>query len=297
MDAIVFGNVTLDIICRTVDEVPRFESLSFENAEVSPGGCGSNVAIGLSALGITTSLICHIGQDIAGRMIKEYWGSTGIDTRFVIQETDRNTAVSIGLIDHDAQPRFIHTPGANVCLSVDDLNIEHLLTEGARFLHVGGFFVLPGLLDGRFPAKLAEARRAGITTSLDVVRSRQMSDPSTLWSCMPEIDIFLCNQQESIRLTGKDEPVDASVELRKRGAHNVFIKLGADGCWVNSDQFTGEVPAPEVDVVDTTGAGDAFAAGLIAALSRDADMVEACIFANQAGARMASAMGAVGGWK
>ena len=79
-------------------------------------------------------------------------------------------------------------------------------------------------------------------------------------------------------------------------AQNVIVKLGAAGCYVLSDEFTGVVQACEVSVVDTTGAGDAFAAGLIAALTGGKDLKSACQAGNQAGARIVGKLGAITGW-
>ncbi len=81
--AVVFGNVTLDVICYPVDDVPRHESLAFEQSTISPGGCASNVAIGLASLGIPTGLIASTGQDDPGDLLESYWQRTGVDTRFV----------------------------------------------------------------------------------------------------------------------------------------------------------------------------------------------------------------------
>ncbi len=296
MDAVVFGNVTLDIICLTVDEVPRYESLLFDHVAVMPGGCGSNVAIGLGTLGISTGLICCVGDDAPGRILKDYWEKAGIELGYIKQVKNRTTAVSIGLVDSDAQPRFIHTPGANALLNANDLNIPQLINDGVKFLHIGGYFVLPGLLDDRFPNMLGRARRNGIITSLDVVRSVKMSDPTRLWQCMPEVDIFLCNQIESTRLTGIEDIEKASGFLRNKGAKAIIIKLGSKGCWIEAQEFVGIIPAPDVTAIDTTGAGDAFAAGMIAAIVRGKNLKDACLEGNQAGAQMVTAIGAVGGW-
>lgn len=296
MDVVVFGNVTLDIICLTIDDVPRYESLLFENVAVMPGGCGSNVAIGLGTLGISTGLICCVGDDAPGRILKDYWTQAGIELDYVRTVDQRTTAVSIGLVDSDAQPRFIHTPGANALLSANDLDISLLLNKGVQILHIGGYFVLPGVCDDRFPKLLAEARLHGIITTLDVVRSARMADPTMLWPCMPNLDIFLCNQIESTRLSGQNEIVGASKFLRDKGAKAVIIKLGSQGCWVDADEFSGIIPAPKVEAIDTTGAGDAFAAGMIAALVKGKNLKEACLEGNQAGAQMVTSIGAVGSW-
>lgn len=72
MKIAVLGNVTLDVICKPVNEVPRYDSITFDRGIVSPGGCGSNVAIGLAALGIPTTIIACIGSDIAADIIKKF---------------------------------------------------------------------------------------------------------------------------------------------------------------------------------------------------------------------------------
>ena len=296
MDAVVFGNVTLDVLCYPVDVVPRCESIAVERAAVGPGGCGSNVAVGLCALGVPTALVARIGTDDAAVLVERCWERVGLNRRFVCRVRDCPTAVSIGLVDSDAQPRFVHTPGANAGLTVDDLDLPAVAAAGARVLHVAGFFVLPGLLDGRLPDALAMARGHGLFTSLDVVTSPAMEHPAALWPCLPHLDIFLCNAHEAWRLTGQRDPAMAARALHSRGGRFVIVKLGVDGCWVESDDLTGRVPAPPANVVDTPGAGDAFAAGLIAAWLGSADLETACHAANAAGARVVGALGAVTAW-
>jgi sugar/nucleoside kinase (ribokinase family) len=296
METIVFGNATLDILCRTVDEVPRYDSIAFEQVIVTPGGCGSNVAIGLQSSGIPTALVASIGADDAGDLAQRYWKRVGIDLRYVRTVSDRPTGTSVGLIDSSCQPRFIHTSGANALLTCDAMDSADMVANGARALHIGGFFVLPGLLDGRLPEALSHARQRGMLLSLDVVRSPRMKDPSMLWPCMPFLDVFLCNNEEASRLSGESEPPDAAKALHARGSRVVIVKLGAAGCWLETKDFSGRIPGQPADVVDTTGAGDAFAAGLIAALLRGKDLTDACQDANAAGAIMVSRMGAISGW-
>ncbi|MBN1891030.1 MAG: carbohydrate kinase family protein [Thermoflexales bacterium] len=301
MDATVFGNVTLDILCHPVDDVPRHESIRFEQASIGPGGCGSNVAIGLCALGVPTALVARMAVCDAAALIERYWEQVGLDQRFVRRVPGAQMAVSVGLVDSTAQPRFIHTPGANAGLTVDDLDVAALAAEGTRALHVGGFFVLPGVLDGQLAGRLAAARERGMLTSLDVVRCPAMNEPASLWPCMPHLDIFLCNAPEAQRISGESEPPAAARALRSRGAQAVIVKLGAEGCWLDTVSLAGgeirqRIPAPAVQTVDTTGAGDAFAAGLVAALLRGQDIENACQAANQAGARAVGKLGAVAGW-
>jgi sugar/nucleoside kinase (ribokinase family) len=296
VDAVVFGNVTLDTLCYPVDDVPRHQSIPFERAIVAPGGCGSNAAIGLCALGVPTALVARTGTDDAASLVERYWERVGLDTRFVRRVADVQTAVSDGLIDSDAQPRFIHTPGANATLTADDLDVRALIAEEARFLHVGGFLVIPGVSGEQLAGRLADARGSGLLTSLDVAISHGRSEPDDVWPCLPHVDFFFCNAREACFLTGEDDPVEAAHALRLRGAWAVILKLGADGCRIESADVSEHVPGLPAEVVDTTGAGDAFAAGFITAMLRDGDPVAACRAGNAAGARTVSVFGAVSAW-
>ena len=296
MEAVVLGNVTLDILCYPVVDVPRYESIAFKHSVVSPGGCGSNVAVGLTALGVTTALVGRIGTDDSAGLITHTWDRVGLNYSYVQRDPQLQTGVSVGLVDQQHQPRFVHTPGANKLLSAEDLRVAEFAKRGTRAIHIAGYFVLPGLLDEYLQMPLCEARAHGIMTSLDVVRSPNMDNPQFLWPVMPCLDVFLCNAQEALRLTGEKEYTTAAKKLLSYGPQVVIVKLGALGCWVESNDISMLVPGISVDVVDTTGAGDAFAAGLIAALLQAADLKSACHAANQAGARIAADYGCISAW-
>ncbi len=158
--------------------------------------------------------------------------------------------------------------------------------------------MLPNLFED-VAEKLAQLQTLGITTSLDVVFNVRMDDSklrAALWEALPYLDYFIANDHETFRLTGEMDPVKAAAVLRERGAQSVIVKLGAEGCFALSDEFTGVVPASIVEVIDTTGAGDAFAAGFIAALAKGAGVETACKAGNQAGARIVQHLGAIAGW-
>ena len=296
MEAVVLGNITLDILCYYVDDVPRHDSLPFGKVVIGPGGCGSNVAIGLSSLGVSTALVAKIASGEAFSLVEPHWRKAGLDTRYITVEENGDPAVSVGLVDRQAQPRFIHTPGANAGLTVDDLDAVALAAQGARFLHVAGFFGLPGLLDGRLPGLLKVVRDLGLKTSLDVLNSPRLETPDLLWSCLPCLDFFFCNLREGRRLTGLEAPARIGEEIRDRGAGGAIVKLGEDGCWLDSRTFKGMIRAEPQKAVDTTGAGDAFAAGFIAAILGGSDPREACLAGHRSSAGIVSTFGAVAGW-
>jgi sugar/nucleoside kinase (ribokinase family) len=297
MRAIVFGNVTLDVICRTIDEVPRYESMAFDHVTISPGGCASNVAIGLSSLGIDTGLICNIGNDDAGALLQKTWKKYDIDLRYIRVIEDMTTAVSIGLVDSKSQPRFIHTPGANRSLVSEDISMAiEAIDRGVKVVHIAGFFVLPSLLNTKFPEQLKKLKSRDTLITLDVVYSPRYWKPKYLFPCLNYIDVFMCNEKEGERLTSLTGPENITNYLHSKGANTIVIKLGGEGCYYNDKYSMGFVDAERVPVVDTTGAGDAFAAGLISALIQGKDIREACEMGNRTGSRMVSSPGAIGGW-
>lgn len=298
MDAIVFGNVTLDIICYPVNDVPRHESIAFEDVTVSPGGCGSNTAIGLAALGIPTGIVARTGDDDSADLLYRYWQRVGVNPNFVRRTPGFPTGTSVGLIDEHFQPRFIHTSGANQGLTAEVIDPQAYVAQGVKFFHIAGFFVLPNLFN-EVAGKLDQLQKLGIRTSLDVVFNVRMDDSKlrdALWSALRFLDYFIANDHEAFRLTGESNFEKAAINLRERGAPNVIIKLGEGGCYVYSNAFSGIVPATKVDVVDTTGAGDAFAAGFIAGLVRGCELRDACQAGNQAGGKVCTRLGAIAAW-
>jgi sugar/nucleoside kinase (ribokinase family) len=143
-------------------------------------------------------------------------------------------------------------------------------------------------------ALLSEARERGIATSLDTVW-----DASGRWErvvpSLPHLDLFLPSLAEARAVTGEHEPVAVAGRLREQGAACVALKMGAEGCYVSSTTFEGQVQAPSVKVVDGTGAGDAFAAGLLYGHLAGWPVARSASFANAAGALAAGAVGAVEG--
>ncbi|GAB4536260.1 MAG: sugar kinase [Anaerolineales bacterium] len=298
LDIIVLGNVTLDVLCYPVDDVPRHASLRFERSEIQPGGCGSNTAIGLAALGMHTALSACVGDDESAVLARRAWQRVGLDTRFVRAIPAAQTGLSVALVDRDLQPRFIHTPGANREVTVAALDTDAWHASGARFLHAAGFFLLEGLLTPDFGARLADLRARGWRVTLDVALSPNMAHPEPLWAALPYVDVLLCNQREARTLTGESAPQGAAATLKGRGVPAVVVKLGAQGCWLDSPDFQGRIPVPEPlpQVVDTTGAGDAFCAGFAAGLLRGESLPQACETGHRAAVRVVQRFGAVAGW-
>lgn len=296
MDVVVIGNSAIDILCYPVDDVPRKASLTFQRSSVGPGGCGSNAAIGLAALGVKTGFVTCIGDDSTADLLQSAWRKAGVDMRYVRRVGGSQTGVSVGLIDSTYQPRFIHYAGASEALTVESIDLEDMLRNGARWLHISSYFILPGLMNPQFSELLKRAQGRGMRVSIDAVESPAMDNPSCLLECLPHVDVFMCNTLEAEHLTGMSDPLKAAALFRSYGVKAVVIKLGARGSLAVSEETTVEVPSQPADPIDTTGAGDAFAAGFVAASMKGKTIEAACREGNEAGRKMVTAFGAVSGW-
>jgi sugar/nucleoside kinase (ribokinase family) len=142
---------------------------------------------------------------------------------------------------------------------------------------------------------LRNAREAGLTTSLDTgwdARSRWLED---IEGCLPHLDLLFLNQDEARMLSGFADPDDAARRMQALGAGDVVIKLGAEGCAVFTTNGAIRVAGFPVDVVDTTGAGDCFVGGFLAALAEGCAYPDAARFANAVGALSVQKLGAING--
>ena len=150
-------------------------------------------------------------------------------------------------------------------------------------------------LDGEpFAALLAEAKRRGLVTSLDTVW-----DASSRWSrvepCLPYVDLAMPSLGEAQAISGEREPERVAAWFRERGVREIALTMGADGCYASGDDFEGVVPAVGVEAVDGTGAGDAFAAGVLYGKLAGWNFEDAVRLGAAAGALATTAVGAFEG--
>jgi sugar/nucleoside kinase (ribokinase family) len=195
-------------------------------------------------------------------------------------------------VDSAGERTFLHLPGANGRLRREELDEDALFS--GRALHVAGALVMPELDGSPTAGILEEAKARGLTTSLDTVW-----DATGRWErllpSLPHLDLFVPSLAEGSAISREPEPESVAAWLRKRGVGTVAIKLGAEGCFVASEEFEGFVAAPAVDAIDGTGSGDAFAAGLLYGHLAGWPLERAAALANAAGALAATAVGAVEG--
>ncbi|HHY47419.1 MAG TPA: sugar kinase [Firmicutes bacterium] len=215
-----------------------------------PGGLGGNSGIALSRLGMRTGLISRVGHDPLGDVLCSMLEAEGVDVSHVLRMDSMPTAVSVALsFSHDRC--FVTYPHPSYV--TEPMPIDFEFVKQARHVLVSG----PDLTSEEF----SRIRSMGIGITLDVGWDAT-KEPRRVLDLLPFVDIFVPNELEACRLTDTSDPRDA-LEVLSHYVSLPVIKLGPRGSIALKDGRLIEVPSIEVEPVDTTGAGDVFAAGLL----------------------------------
>lgn len=292
-DVVCLGILVVDVIARRVDELPTRGSLGLvDEISLHGGGCALNTASVLARLGLSASVVGKVGADPFGDFVLGLLDERGVERGGVMRDPVAATSATVVLVDSAGERTFLHLPGANGEVRLDELDEEELFA--GRALHLAGALVMPELDGEPAAAVLEQAKARGLTTSLDTVW-----DATGRWErilpSLPFVDVFVPSLAEASAISGKREPAAAAAWLRERGVGMVALKLGADGCYVAGEEFEGFAAAPVVEAVDSTGAGDAFAGGFLYGHLAGWPLERTAAFANAAGALATTAVGAVEG--
>jgi sugar/nucleoside kinase (ribokinase family) len=288
------GILVADVIGKPVHAIPAPGSLVLvDEMSLHSGGCAANAATALVSLGLPVEVIGKVGSDPFGDFLIDILNERGIGTRGVTRDQRVGTSASMVIVDPDGERRFIHYIGANAALSIQDIDFD--LISASSILHIGGSLVLPGI-DGQPTAKiLKQAQQAGVITFLDTVWDDTGRWMSLLEPSLAYIDYFIPSLPEAQAVTGFDDPEQIARDLVERGVRNVVLKMGPDGCLAMAGDYQSlRLPAHDVEVVDATGAGDAFAAGFIAGVWQEWSLEKTARFATAVGGMCVTGVGAAG---
>jgi sugar/nucleoside kinase (ribokinase family) len=284
------GILVADTFCGPLDALPKpGELLAIDSLPVSVGGCASNVAIDIARQGHSVEAVGCLGQDAAAEVVRAALARAGVGDQHIVTSATLPTSQTIVLLVKGEDRRFLHLFGANAELSVAQVDRDWVRT--LKVLYVGGLYVLPGIDMDALADLFRFCRTHGVKTVLDVVLPQQANDFSDLRTVLPHVDYFVPNDDEAARIAGSPSPHNQIDCLLDWGAHTVVITQGARGVDAGHGNERWHMDAYPMPVVDTTGGGDAFAAGFISGLLHGGELADML----RAGAALgASAVRAIG---
>jgi sugar/nucleoside kinase (ribokinase family) len=282
----LIGNVNVDLIVRSVEELPPPGSERAVDAiETRVGGAAAIAGLTLAGLGVAARVIGCVGDDLFGGFLRAELASTGVDVTDLRIVDGAASGISIALEAPGRDRSFLTSMGALARLDLATIPDDAL---EADIVLVGGYFLAPRLRGEPTAALLRRAKEHGATTLLDTGWDPDDWPATTraeIEALLPLADVLLPNADEAAGLTGiEDDPRASALALAARSSGRVVVKLGARGCVaVDADRSLREIEAPAVTALDATGAGDAFDAGLIAGLAEGLAFADALRFATRVG--------------
>jgi sugar/nucleoside kinase (ribokinase family) len=275
---VVVGDAGLDVTA-TAAALPVPGGDARAAIGIRPGGAGANTAAWLAALGAHPVLLSRVGTDRAAAQIRDALAAAGVDA-VLAADPDASTCTVVVLVDGTGQRTMLADRGAAGRLGPAD--IDPVALAGARHLHVSGYVLLDDSSRPGGLAALAAARAAGLTTSVDP-QAAELLEPGFL-DLVRGVDLLLPSAGELAALGGAAAVLGA--------VRAVAVTAGAGGAtWLDRTGLW-NVPAEPVRPVDTTGAGDAFDAGLLAAWAGGATPLAALRAGVAAGTRAVTRPGA-----
>jgi len=296
---LVVGNSAVDLIARTIDEAPPPGGMrKFGTYRLASGGCAVNVATALARLGVAVDVATRVGDDRFGDFLVSELRQCGVGTDILVPDAAALTPFTFAAVRNDGERSFYHCPGSNDRLTRTD--VPDVALKERRFVMVTGAMLM-ATLDGEETADLLRiARVGGATTLLDTSLADDVPRERWLAAIVPALrhtDLFVPSIAEARILAGEEEPSQITAALQKHGAHTIVMKMDARGALIRErDGNESHVPAFPVDnVVDSTGAGDCFCAGLLAGLSAGKSVRDAALLGNAVAAHGIQRAGATTG--
>jgi ribokinase len=284
----VVGSFAVGMTLRT-SRMPVFgETLIGSDFDMGPGGKGSNQAVGTARLGARSYFAGIIGPDKLGEIAIDLYKAEGVDTTYLQKTAELATGVGFIILNERGENGIILDMGANELM--DASFVDQLEQQIAKSDVVMSVLEIPVEAAAR---AMALGKRHGVRTILNPAPAAKLDD-----EVFQYIDYLSPNETELRILLGlePDDPtptVELAHQLRERGVGNLIVTMGEKGALVVSEEGDFKLTGIGVDVVDTTGAGDAFNSGLAVKLAEGASLLEAVKFATCVGALACTKLGVI----
>lgn len=284
----VVGSFAVGLTIRT-SHMPVFgETLIGSDFDMGPGGKGSNQAVGAARLGADAHFVGIIGDDKLGEIASDLYAQEGVGTTHLLKTPRMATGVGFIILNQTGENGIILDMSANKLM--DAAFVDRAEAHIARSSVVMAVLEIPVAAAAR---GLALGQKHGVRAILNPAPATKLDD-----SVLKQVDYLTPNETELRILMGlpPNDPTptaELAAQLRRRGVGNLIVTMGEKGALLLTGEQTTPVPGVAVEVVDTTGAGDAFNAGLAVALAEGRSLLEAVQYANCAGAIACTRLGVI----
>lgn len=279
-DITVIGAAIIDVLAGPVDE-SIFEkgSQPVNSTRLAFGGDALNEAVVLSQLGAKVELISKVGNDEAGKRVLDFLQEKQVDVTKVKIEEGLDTGINIVLVTPEGERMFLTNPNGSL-RKLSEEDVMEQLDDAADIVCMASMFVSP-LLD--IPAMERIFRKIknkpGRILVADMTTAKNGETLADIACLLKYIDYLIPNEAEAARLTGETDVYRNAERFVEQGANCVVIKWGKNGCLIRTKEQQFEIPAyAHANLVDTTGAGDSFAAGFLYGLKNGMPLEECARF-------------------
>ncbi len=289
-DVVALGDVNVDIIAHFASYPAKGQDALATATEFRCGGSAANTAIALARMGLDVCLIARVGSDPLAPKALDNLCEAGVAPTGLQRDPAVSTGLMYIIVTPDGERTILGHRGANVFTDPNQIREQEI--RDAKLFHLSGYALLAEPQRSAALLGLEMACRHGLTVTLDPGMSVPQAALDKMRALLPVVDIVLPNLAEAQRLTGLSQPEPCALALLEAGAEVVALKLGGDGCLIGDQEGFRHVPGFAVEIRDTTGAGDTFAAGLIAGYLGGLDWCSAAVLGNAMGAMAATRVGA-----
>ncbi|GLP70935.1 sugar kinase [Streptomyces sp. TUS-ST3] len=286
-NVVTMGVHVLDVLVRPVEEIPEGQGATLvEDIRMTAAGTAAGTALTLAKLGASVRTAGAIGTDATGDLLTRLLDKAGIDTGLLVRRVDTSTSATVLPIRPNGDRPTLHLLGANITYGLDDVPWDAVAE--ASHLHLGG----PELIGADVAARiLAHAKEHGVVTSVDLLAPGYLGTFDQIEPLLPYIDFLLPNDDQVLGFSEEEDLVTGAKRFLAGGVGLVAVTRGGDGALLVTAEGTETVPAFAVDVVDTTGCGDAFSAGFLRGMGLGRTPREAAILGSAAAALVAQGLG------
>ncbi|MFF4505849.1 carbohydrate kinase family protein [Streptomyces sp. NPDC001401] len=284
---VTMGVHVLDVLVRPVEEIPEGQGATLvDDIRMTAAGTAGGTALTLAKLGAQVRTAGAIGTDPTGDMLVQLLNRAGIDTGLLVRRIDTSTSASVLPIRPNGDRPSLHLLGANITYGLDDVPWDAVAE--ATHLHLGG----PELIGADVASRiLAHAKEHDVVTSVDLLAPGELGTFDQIEPVLPYVDFLLPNDDQVLGFSEEEDLVTGAKKFLAAGAGLVAVTRGGDGVLLVTAEGTETVPAFAIDVVDTTGCGDAFSAGFLRGVSLGRTPREAAVLGSAAAALVAQGLG------